>query len=226
MYETNLTNRTLDFALRMAALLPSVRALFDARALPETRPTWERHILAIVMDSIPADCGAVLLEDYFPEGCVVPEEWIQRLHREREPLHGPVPDGFGLAAALVVRREVCGLLYLQRAASEYEEDQALLLAAIAHLASAALEGAYEQEWRENEWERGLPLETFLAGESSKIRELRARIARIAPTISTVLITGESGTGKELVARALHRGSPRVGKPFVAINCAALTETLL
>ena len=164
MYETNLTNRTLDFALRMAALLPSVRALFDARALPETRPTWERHILAIVMDSIPADCGAVLLEDYVPEGCVVPEEWIQRLHREREPLHGPVPDGFGLAAALVVRREVCGLLYLQRAASEYEEDQALLLAAIAHLASAALEGAYEQEWRENEWERGLPLETFLAGE--------------------------------------------------------------
>ncbi len=226
MPDTNPANRTLDFALRMAALLPSVRALFSTRALPETRPLWERHILAIVTEAIPADSGAVLIEDYVPEARSVPEEWIQRLYRDREPVRGPVAAGFGLAAAFVVRDEVCGLLYLERASSEYEEDHALLLSAMAHLASAALEGAYEQEWRENEWERGLPLETFLAGESPKIRELRARIARIAPTGSTVLITGESGTGKELVARALHRGSPRAGKPFVAINCAALTETLL
>jgi len=64
------------------------------------------------------------------------------------------------------------------------------------------------------------------GESELIRHVRERIARVAPTHATVLITGETGTGKELVARAIHRNSPRSAKPFVAVNCAAFTETLL
>lgn len=64
------------------------------------------------------------------------------------------------------------------------------------------------------------------GDSPAIRDVRERIARVAPTNATVLITGETGTGKELVARAIHRNSPRAAKPFVAVNCAAFTETLL
>jgi two-component system, NtrC family, response regulator HydG len=66
----------------------------------------------------------------------------------------------------------------------------------------------------------------IVGTSSKLRELLELIERVAPTSSTVLIEGESGTGKELVARALHNNSPRWDQPLVAINCAALTESLL
>jgi DNA-binding NtrC family response regulator len=64
------------------------------------------------------------------------------------------------------------------------------------------------------------------GESTAMREVREMIGRVAPTAATVLIIGETGTGKELVARAIHKSSPRAAKPFVPVNCAAFTETLL
>jgi DNA-binding NtrC family response regulator len=68
--------------------------------------------------------------------------------------------------------------------------------------------------------------TGLIGESEAIREVLVKVEQIAPVSSTVLIEGESGTGKELVARAIHRLSPRRGKPFIAVNVGALPETLL
>src|SRR5688572_9889142 len=68
--------------------------------------------------------------------------------------------------------------------------------------------------------------TGLSGESDAIREVLVKIEQMAPVSSTVLIEGESGTGKELVARGIHDLSPRRGKAFIAVNCAAIPETLL
>jgi DNA-binding NtrC family response regulator len=74
--------------------------------------------------------------------------------------------------------------------------------------------------------RRLQERTGIIGESAAIQEVLVKIEQMAPVSSTVLIQGESGTGKELVAKALHDLSPRRGKPFIAVNCAALPETLL
>ena len=74
--------------------------------------------------------------------------------------------------------------------------------------------------------RRLQQETGIIGETEAMREVLERVVQIAPVVSTVLITGESGTGKELVARGLHALSPRRHKPFIAVNVAALPDTLL
>jgi len=74
--------------------------------------------------------------------------------------------------------------------------------------------------------RGLQQRTGIIGESAAIQEVLVKIEQMAPVSSTVLIQGESGTGKELVAKAIHDLSPRRGKPFIAVNCAALPDTLI
>src|SRR5438105_2124963 len=69
------------------------------------------------------------------------------------------------------------------------------------------------------------LET-LVGQSPEILSVFKTVRQVAPTSSSVLLLGESGTGKELFAQAIHENSPRRGKPFIKVACAALPETLL
>ncbi|MFN2370874.1 MAG: sigma-54-dependent transcriptional regulator [Candidatus Krumholzibacteriia bacterium] len=73
---------------------------------------------------------------------------------------------------------------------------------------------------------GLGPGRLLVGESEAVRSLRGMIVRVAPADATVLIRGESGTGKEITARAVHTASSRCGAPFIAVNCAAIAESLL
>ena len=101
------------------------------------------------------------------------------------------------------------------------------LTAVASLASIGFEANREVETLRVE--KALLEEqigsTGIVGKSAPIKRLLDLIDRVAPRDTTVLITGESGTGKELVARALHEKSPRRERPFIAVNCAALSDSL-
>ena len=102
------------------------------------------------------------------------------------------------------------------------------LTAIASLASVGFEANKEVETLKAEkalLQEQIGANTGIVGRSSAIRRLLDLVARVAPRDTTVLITGESGTGKELIARALHQQSSRCERPFVAVNCAALSESL-
>ena len=79
---------------------------------------------------------------------------------------------------------------------------------------------------ENKDSRLLQLDLMICGQSKVMRNLKKSILKAADCSSTVLITGESGTGKELIARSIHELGARQRKPFLAINCGALTESLL
>src|SRR5215213_6087715 len=79
---------------------------------------------------------------------------------------------------------------------------------------------------QNKDSRLLQLDLMIRGQSKVMRNLKKSILRASDCISTVLITGESGTGKELIARSIHELGPREREPFLAINCGALTESLL
>jgi transcriptional regulator with GAF, ATPase, and Fis domain len=223
--------------LRACALL----FLFRAFALSQSgtqRAALEKQILRLVGDLVPCAGGAILLGRDAAElrtaaaehdGPLPLGDIADRLCREGAVI---LPDRLTVALALYVRGAVYGALaawFAPEEAANFEHHRDTL-SAIATLAAAALETTREVERLQSVntllLERIAAGESGIVGESPAILKLLQMIARLAPQDTSVLILGESGTGKELVARALHRQSPRAPKPFVAINCAALTESLL
>jgi transcriptional regulator with GAF, ATPase, and Fis domain len=136
-----------------------------------------------------------------------------------------------MCVPLVMLDTKLGVLYLDTSlkGDKFNKDHLQLVTAISCIAAVAIENARHFEWLESENRRLLEdvnLEHNMIGEGAAMQRVYHFISKVAPTDSTVLIVGESGTGKELAARAIHRNSKRESKPFMAVNCAALTETLL
>jgi transcriptional regulator with GAF, ATPase, and Fis domain len=162
---------------------------------------------------------------------VLEHEGVNRLAAGSSHQQGSTPSHSILCVPLTAGGQALGVIYLHSSnpAAPFSEDDLQLLAAIAGIAAIAMENAsqFERLGVENQQLRTeVSLQHDMAGQSSRMREVYQFIERVAPSESTVLIYGESGTGKELAARAIHKNSLRKNQPFLALNCAALTETLL
>jgi Nif-specific regulatory protein len=139
-----------------------------------------------------------------------------------------------LVVPLLADEEPLGLLYLDNSSDNggrsavFNRDHLELATAVAGIGALALANALlvEDLVAENRRLQQASLGHGLVGESPALARVVELLERAAPSDSTVLLCGESGTGKELAARALHLTSRRAERPFVAINCAAISEALL
>ncbi|MFL6262755.1 MAG: sigma 54-interacting transcriptional regulator [Thermoanaerobaculia bacterium] len=140
-----------------------------------------------------------------------------------------------LAAPVTHLGRALGLLYVDVLEREppgpsLDAGHLEILTALGGIAAGALAGVRQVEWLDEENRRlaeGLSGGAGgMVGESPRMREVYRLLRRAAASDTTVLLRGESGTGKEVAARALQRESPRAAGPFVAINCATLSESLL
>jgi len=215
----------------------------------QTVEALERHLIQLLFEAVPAECGCIVLstnaesETAFTmhrgpgakgnvgEIPAIDPEVSQRAREERKAVLKH-EEGLGLIAApLVCFEQMEGLLYLRGSAelAQFDNGDLELVSAVGAIAGMAIRNlrSFEDLRREKErLEEEIRIEHDMVGNSRKMRDLHKFISLVAAGDSTVLIGGESGTGKELVARAIHQNSSRKDKPFVAINCAALTETLL
>ncbi|MCE9576661.1 MAG: sigma 54-interacting transcriptional regulator [Deltaproteobacteria bacterium] len=158
-------------------------------------------------------------------------ELIERVLRKGKSLTSDLGTASAPRAAAAVplgSGATTGLLWVERRGAAWDQLDLMALACIAHVVAAALAGADARD----QLARGqAALEERLGdgdfvGQSPAARALMGFVARVGPTDATVLLTGESGSGKEMVARAIHRASKRRAGPCVAVNCAALTESLV
>jgi len=237
----NRTVRGLQVLLRISQAVQGAQSL----------ESLEQHLLDALLEAVPAAAGAILLGA--GAGAVNASFAVHRRGHDQRPLHIPsdiaaqVLSGRGgilwtreaetnaaplslLAVPLLCRDQIEGLLYLEAGEGAVLDNGHLdLAAAVGVIAGLAIYNLLRWETLRSENERlqaSAEAGHDMIGSSPAMAKIYRFIARAAPTDSTVLIGGESGTGKELVARALHRNSPRREKAFVAINCAALTESLL
>jgi transcriptional regulator with GAF, ATPase, and Fis domain len=212
----------------------------------------QHELLRLIFEVIPAEDGAVVLiadPDEEPRSICswsrqrgadhsieIHRQLICRALWERAPVFTSVnSDSEGgqceLCLPLVALERTIGVIYLtsSRSVQLLRDDHIHFLDSVSRIAAVTIESVLALDALRSEnrlLKEELNPNSKLVGESPQIRKVEEFVMRVAGSDSTVLIRGESGTGKEVVARAIHLNGPRRDRPFVAINCAAIPETLL
>jgi Nif-specific regulatory protein len=223
----------------LAKLTRAVAALTSVRGLAAIDSALAGFILGVVpaerVAFIDCDGGAVTARSGWSSAGNRPLEVDAGIVRQAtERRTASIVEAGGrrvLAGPMIAFGRTTGAVWVEAAEGTTALDQGhlRLLLVMTALAAVAREESREAARLQENKERlqaEINLEHNMVGRSQPMRAVFDRIARVAQTDATVLIRGESGTGKELVARAVHRNSARATRPFVAINCAALTESLL
>ncbi len=199
----------------------------EPRAVRAPADTETPHFSGYLSQLVLADRQALLVHDIAKDDSLSHRESLNQLDATS-----------AICAPIRHHDDVLGLihLYSTSATEPLDGEQLEFTLAVAdqlagHLAALAekqrlISTATEAQQTARELRDQLQVETELIGASKALEAVRSQVARVAPTDATVLIRGESGVGKELVARAVHFNSRRKKGPFVCVNCAALTESLL
>jgi len=189
----------------------SLKMILDYEGMDFHEAASGREALRRIKDVEP---HAVLLDIKMPRMDGI--EVLAELRKLRPDLPIVMISGHGTIATAVEATRLGAFDFMEK---PLERDRVLLV----------LRNALERcrlEAQVRDYELSFEERYRIVGESEALQQIQEAVARIAPTKTSVLITGESGTGKELVARAIHRNSPRAELPFIQVNCAAIPEELI
>jgi Nif-specific regulatory protein len=227
--------RDLAALLRVGAALSAVHGL----------ATIDAAVAGLVLDVVPAE-RVVLTSNGGSGNDSAQSAWsatasaavpvrvdaalLERAAKARAAVTAEVGDRHVVVVPMVAFGRVTGTIWTETSRTRPLDDGhvrlLLVVAALAAVARAQAEETARLQQTNEVLQAQINLDHDMVGGSKPMQLLFERISRVAKTDSTILIRGESGTGKELVARAVHRNSGRADRPFVPINCAAITETLL